>query len=137
MSGSVRSLGVSSQPSLSIILRAEPEPRVVPPAETMVRASLGGRVSWLLAEAECGVQDCQRKLRVTSRTPHTSALSGVGEGPGPSPLAWPHGAPCGNQSRAIEHDLCAGHRCEDSEACLNSLEPWSSPFSSSFYRWGN
>lgn len=134
MSGSMRSPGVSSQPGLSIILRAEPEARVVRPADTMVWASLG--VVWLLAEAECGVQDCRRKLGVSSRTPHTSALSGIGEGPGPSPLAWPHGAPRGNQSRATEHGLCARHRREDSIACVNSLEPLNSPFSS-FYRWGN
>lgn len=41
MPGSVRALVGSSQPNLSITLRAEPAPRVVHPAEAVVQASLG------------------------------------------------------------------------------------------------
>lgn len=58
--------GGSSQPNLSIILRAEPAPAAVRPTKAMVQAGLGGSPG------------CSRKLSVEYRTVEKSSVSPLG-----------------------------------------------------------
>lgn len=123
MPGPVGALGGSSQPTLSIILRAEPAPGVVCPAEEMEQASPGGG-GCLLAAHELSME--YRTAEESSRSPLRLLV--------PLPSVWLARAlglatlsPPGDHSPATERGLCAGHRGKDSTACVNSLKPLKSP----------